>query len=250
MTMKIEINDKNTELLEKICKETSMNPSELMEHFLDNIHPIYSDYERRKNEDIEKRPFSVILSSLLHALKSKLLALDNVKNLIKSTDALLVIKGYFSADIYDIIPDFDKKSVSYSVGYDFCADTDNIYAYKNLFVNVEINQDYIVVSLNAYQPIFENIEITDKEINNTSNQINEYIRARHCEKFSPFATIAVELLPVRENPFNKLEPCFCIGIKLVAKANEASHIPSIEKTSLILREVQAIVAHELLELRS
>ena len=37
-----------------------------------------------------------------------------------------------------------------------------------------------------------------------------------------------------------------IGIKLIVKADKATHIPSIEKISLIAKEVHAIVHEELL----
>lgn len=116
----------------------------------------------------------------------------------------------------NINPDFDRRSISYSVGYDFCVDAANMYAYKALVIEVEINQDYIGVSHVVYLPTFESMEITDKNVNNTSNLIQEYIRARHSKKFSPFANIAVELLPIGENPVGpSLETHQYIGIKLM-----------------------------------
>ena len=133
------------------------------------------------------------------------------------------------------------------VGYDFCVDAANIYAYKNLAIDVEINQDYIEVSHVVYLPMFESMDITDKELNNTSNLVQEYIRARHREKFSPFANIAVQLLFIGENPYGSIQEAHqYIGIKLIIKADKATHIPSIEKIGLIAREVNAIVQHKLL----
>jgi hypothetical protein len=140
--MNIKINDNNSDLLEKICKETKSNPSQLIEYFLGVMHFLYSDYERQKNEGIEKRPFGEILANLFsHSFRSKLLTLDIEKRLIESTNELLGIKYYIGATIYNINPDFEKRSISYAVGYDFCVDAANIYAYKNLEIDVEINQD-------------------------------------------------------------------------------------------------------------
>ena len=79
-------------------------------------------------------------------------------------------------------------------------DAANIYAFKSLLIEVEINQDYIEVSHVVYLPTLESVNITDKTVNNTSNLLQEYIRAKHSKKFSPFANIAVELLPIGENP--------------------------------------------------
>jgi len=133
-------------------------------------------------------------------------------------------------------------------------DATNIYAYKNLEIDVEINQDYIEVSRVVYLPTFERIEIADKKLNNTSNLVQEYIRDKYRKEFSPFANIAVELLSTGEKPFVLgLENHFgfsqeahqYIEIRLIVKADKATHIPSIEKPSLIAREVHAIVNKEL-----
>ena len=78
--MNIEVKDGNNKLVEKICKEIEMNPSQLIEYLLGIIHFLYSDYERQKNEGIEKRSFSEILTNLfLHSFKSKLRTLDIAK---------------------------------------------------------------------------------------------------------------------------------------------------------------------------
>ena len=76
-----------------------------------------------------------------------------------------------------------------------------MYAYKSLLIEVEINQDYIEVSHVVYMPTFESMNITDKKMNDTSNLIQEYIRAKHRKKFSPFVNIEVEILPIGENPY-------------------------------------------------
>ena len=247
MMMNIKIKADKNNLLEKICKETKMNPSQLIEYFLGVMHFLYSDYERQKNEGVEKRSFSEILTNLFsHSLKSKLLTLDIVENLIESTNELLGIKNHIGAAIYNINPDFNRRSISYAVGYDFCVDAANIYAYKNLGIDVEINQDYIEVSYVVYLPTFESMEITDKKLNNTSNLIQEYIKDKYHKEFSPFENIAVELLPIGENPFGtRQEAHQYIEIRLIVKADKATHIPSIEKLSLIAREVHAIVNKEL-----
>jgi hypothetical protein len=246
--MNIEVKDGNNKLVERICKEIEMNPSQLMEFFLGVMNFLYSDYERQKNEGIEKQSFKEILTNLfLHSFKSKLRTLDIIEKLIESTNELLGIKNHIGASIYNINPDFDKRSISYVVSYDFCVDAAHVNGYKNLGIDVEINQDYIEVSHVAYVPTFESMEITDKKMVNTSKLIQEYIRAKHCKKFAPFANIAVELLPIGENHFSpSLETHQYIGIKLIVKADEATHIPSIEKISPIAREVHAIVHEELL----
>jgi hypothetical protein len=200
MMINIKIKADKNDLLEKVCKETQMNPSKLIEYFLGVIQ--FFDYERQKNEGIEKRPFSEILTNLsLHSFRSKLLTLGIAENLIESTNELLGIKNQIGAAIYNINPDFEKRSISYAVSYDFCVDAANIYGYKNLAIDVEINQDYIQVSHVVYLPTFESMEITDKELDNTSNLVQEYIRDRHRNKLSPFTNTAVELLYVGENPF-------------------------------------------------
>jgi hypothetical protein len=215
---------------------------------MDIMQHMYSDYERQKNVGVEKRPFSEILANLFsHPFKSKLLTLDIAKNLIESTNELLGIKDHIGAGIYNINPDFDKRSISYVIGYDFCVDASNMYAYTHLEIDVEINQDYIEISHVVYLPTFESMEITDKKLNNTSNLVEEYIRARHREKLSPFANISVELLPIEDNPFGHgSETRQSIGIKLIVKADKATHIPSIEKLNLISREVHELVHQELL----
>jgi hypothetical protein len=246
--MNIKISDNNSDLLEKICKETKSNPSQLIEYFLGVMHFLYSDYERQKNVGVEKRPFSEIFANLfLHSFRSKLLTLDIAKRLIESTNALLGIKDHIGAAIYNINPDFDEGSISYTIGYDFCVDASNTYAFQGLLIELEINQNYIEVSHLVILPVLESMNITDTKLNNTSTLIQEYIRNRHRGKFSPFANIAVELFSVGENPIgpgSKTDQS--LEIKLIVKADKATHIPSIEKLSLIAREVNAIVQHELL----
>jgi hypothetical protein len=246
--MNIEVKDGNNKLVEKMCKETEMNPSGLIEYLMGIMQHLYSDYERQKNAGVEKTSFKQILTNLfLHSFKSKLRTLDIAERLIEDTNELLGIKEYVGAVIHNINPDFDKRSVSYSVGYDFCVDAANMYAYKSLLIEVEINQDCIEVSHVVYMPMFESKEITDKKVNNTSNLIQEYIRAKHRKKFSPFGNIEVKILPIRTNPYGpSSEPIQSVGIKMIVKADEATHIPSIEKIGLIAKEVHAIVHEELL----
>ena len=84
-------------------------------------------------------------------------------------------------------------------------------------------------------------------MNNTSNLLQEYIRAKHRKKFSPFVNIEVKILPMRVNPYGpSSEPIQSVGIKLIIKADNATHIPSIEKIGLIAKEVHVIVHEELL----
>jgi hypothetical protein len=246
--MNIEIKDNNNDLLDKICKETQMNPSGLMEYFLGIIYRLYSDYHEQKNEGVENRPFTEILSNLfLHSFKSKMSTLDAAKNLIERTNELLGIKGYVGAGIYTLNPDFERRSTSYVVGYDFCEDAASASAHLHLEIDVEITPDYIEVSHVVYAPTFENTIISDKRVNITNTLLQEYIRARHREKFSPFANIAVEISLIGENPYgSSLEAHQYIRTKLIVRAHNASHIPSIREMSFIAREVRAIVHSELL----
>ena len=130
-----------------------------------------------------------------------------------------------------------------------------LLTYKNLEIGLEINQDYLEVSHVVYLSTFERMEITDKKLNNTSNLVQEYVRNKYRKEFSPFANIAVELLSTGEKPFVLgLENHFgfsqevhqYIRTKLTVKTDKATHIPSIERLSLVAREVHALVHHELL----
>ena len=80
-----------------------------------------------------------------------------------------------------------------------------------------------------------------------SKLVQEFFKAVYREEFSPFGNIEVKILPIRANPYGlSSEPIQSVGIKLIVKADKAAHIPSIEKISLIAKEVHAIVLEELL----
>jgi hypothetical protein len=243
--MNIELGDNVSHILEKICKETEMRPSQLMEFFIEIVQNLYSDYERQKDAEVEKESFQEILTNLFsHSFKSKLRTLDITENLIESTNELLGIKEYVGAIVHNINPDFDERSISYSIGYDFCVDAANMFAYRALVIEVEINQDYIEVSHVVYVPTFESKEITDKRIDHTSNLVQEFFKDVYHGEFSPFANIEIKLFPIRENPYSP-EPCECIAIKVIVKADKATHIPSIEKIGPIAGRVHSIVMEEL-----
>jgi hypothetical protein len=79
--MNIEVEDSHNKLLEKICNDTKLSPPQLIESLLYVMHFLYSDYERQKNAEVEKRLFSEILTNLfLHSFKSNLRTLDIAKN--------------------------------------------------------------------------------------------------------------------------------------------------------------------------
>lgn len=59
--MNIRIKADKAHHLDKICKEMKMNPSQLMEYFLDTIQHLYYDYERA---EVEKESFREILTNL------------------------------------------------------------------------------------------------------------------------------------------------------------------------------------------
>lgn len=244
--MNIRIKADKASHLGKICNDMKMSPSQLMEYFLDIVQNLYSDYERQKNAGVEKGSFNEILTNLFsHSLRSKLWTLDIAENLIESTNELLGIKEYNGAIIHNINPDFYERSISYSIGYDYCIDVSNTYAYKGLLLEVEINQDYIEVSHVVYMPTFETKEITDKRIDDTSNLVQEFFKEIYHEEFAPFANIEIKILPIRYNPYNLSEPIKSTAIKLVVKADKAENIPSIEKIGLMAGRIHAIVMEEL-----
>ena len=136
--MNIRIKGDKANRLEKICNELKMNPSQLIELLLEIMQYLYSDYARQKEAGIEKEPFKEILAKLfLHSFKSKLQTLDIAEKLIESTNELLGIEEYVGAIVHSINPDFYEKSISYTVGYDFCVDTANMFAYKALEIEVD-----------------------------------------------------------------------------------------------------------------
>jgi hypothetical protein len=244
--MNIEVKDSNSKLVEKICKETEMNPSQIMENLMYIMQQLYSDYERQKNAGVEKRPFKEIITNpFLDSFKSKLRTLNIAERLIESTNELLQIKDYIDAGIYNIDPDFDRRSISYIIGYEFCMESANMDAYKGLLIEVEINQDYIEVSNVVYLPLFESIKVTDKKVNDTSILVQDFIRDIHREEFSPFVNIEIKIFP-EDSPLGPIsETRQIIGIKLIVKADKASYMPSIEKVGLIIREVHALVIKKL-----
>jgi hypothetical protein len=244
MNIRIKIDKAND--LGRICKEMKMNPSQVMEYLLDIVQNLYSDFEREKNAEVKEESFEEILTNLFsHSFKSKLRTLNIAEKLIEGTNELLGIKEYVGAAIHNINPDFDNRSISYLIGYDFCVDAANMYAYKSLLIEVEINRDYIEVSHVVYLPTFENMNITDKEVNTTSDLVQEFFKDVYREEFSPFANIEIKILPIRVNPYNLSEPIQSIGIKLIIKTEKAENIPSIEKIGLFAREVHAIIVKEL-----
>src|SRR5918999_46752 len=142
--MNIRIKADKARHLGKICNELKMNPSQLMEFLIEIMQKLYSNYERQKDAKVEKESFREILTNLFsHSFKSKLETPDIAEKLIESTNELLRIKEHVGAIVHNINPDFYKKSICYTVGYDFCVDTANMFLYKALEIEVGINQDYI-----------------------------------------------------------------------------------------------------------
>jgi hypothetical protein len=244
--MKIKVKVDKAIHLGKICKEMKMNPSQLMEYLLDIVQNLHADYERQKDAEVEKKSFREILTNLFsHSFKSKLRTLDIAENLIGSTNELLGIREYVGAIIHNINLDFYERSVSYSIGYEYCIDASNTYAYRGLLLEVELNQDYIEVSHVVYLPTFESVNITDNRINHLSNHVQEFFKDVYHKEFSPFVNIDIKILPIRVDPYNLSESIQHIGIKLVVKADKAEYIPSIEKIGPIAGRVHSIVIEEL-----
>lgn len=177
---------------------------------------MYSDYQRQKDAGVEKESFKEILTNLFsHSFKSNLLTLNAAENLIGCTNELLGIKEYNGAIVHNINPDFYERSISYSVGYEYCIGASNTYAYQGLLLEVEINQDCIEVSYVVCLPTFESMDITDNRINDLSNRVYEFFKDVYHKEFSPFANIEIKILPIRVNPYNLSEPIQSVGIKLV-----------------------------------
>lgn len=161
--MNIKIKDDSSEILEKFCRNTSQTPSKVIESLIDVLYPVYLDYEKRRDAEIEKRSFNQVLSDLLrHISNSTVENLDVAPKLIETTNRVLGIKNYIGASIFDIQLDFDKRSISYFVGYRSCTNLN--YAFTALAISVEINQDHIQISELVYEPILESQEITDIEL--------------------------------------------------------------------------------------
>jgi hypothetical protein len=126
-------------------------------------------------------------------------------------------------------------------------DAADIYAYRGLLIEVGITQDYVEVSHLDYLPMLKGIEITDKKVNDTSILVQEFIRDVHHDEFAPFVNIEIKLCPTWDNPLGPhSERRQTIEIKLIVKADEGTYMPSIEKLSLLIREVHALVHRELL----
>ena len=115
-------------------------------------------------------------------------------------------------------------------------------AFKGLLINVEINQDYVEISHRTFPYIHESIEITDKKMEDTVNLVQEFIRNVHREEFSPFVNFDMEIFPIVETISERGQT---IGIKLIVKADKATHMPSLETISHIIREVHGIVFKKL-----
>jgi hypothetical protein len=244
--MNIKIKGDKASHLGKICNEMKMNPSQVMEYLLDIVQNLYADYERQKDAEVEKKSFREILTNLFsHSFKSKLRTLDITKNLIESTNELLGIKEYVGAFVHNINLDFYERSISYSIGYEYCIDASNTYAFRGLVLEVELNQDYVEVSHVVYLPTFESMDITDKMIDHTSSLVQEFFKDVYHGEFSPFANIEIKILPIRVNPYKLSEPIQSLGIKLVVKADKAEYIPSIEKLGPMAGRVHSVVAAEL-----
>jgi hypothetical protein len=237
--MNIEVKDNKTDLLKKICKEIEMDPAQLMEYLMNFMQDVYSEYERNKDAGTKKGTFKEILANLSFDLY-RLRTIE--ERLIESTNELLGIEEYVGAGIYNIAPDFDSRSIFYTIGYEF-VNADKMNALKGLLIDVEINQDYIEASNTQYL-YAGSIEITDRKASDTSNFAQEFIRDINHEEFSPYVNFDVEIIPEVDSLSFR---CQTIGIKLIVKADEATHMPHIETISRIIREVNEIVIKELSE---
>ena len=234
--MNFEVKDGNNKLVEKICKEIEMNPSQLIEYLIGIMQHLYSDYETQKNTGIKKGSLKEFLTNLFLD-KAKLRTPDIAEILIEGTNELLGIKEYIDAGIYNIDLDFYSKSFFYTIGYEF-VDAAKMNTFKGLLIDVEINQDYIEVSHRGFPPILESIDITDKKTEHTINHIQEFIRDAHRAEFSPFVNLDVVMFRVVNSIFQTM------GIKLIVKSDKATHMPSIETISHLIREVHGIVSKE------
>jgi hypothetical protein len=236
--MNIEVKDNHNRLLEKICKEIEVNQSQLVEYLLDLMQNVYSD-EREKNAGVEKGSFKEVLTNLSFDL-SRLRTIED--RLIESTNEVLGINEYVDASIYNIDPDLYGRSIFYTMGYEFCVDATDLDAYKGLLINVEMDQDYLKVSHVLYLHAVEGIEISDKKANGTSNLAQEFIREINRKEFSPFVNFDVEIFPIVDSISERPRT---IGIKLIVKTDNATHMPSIETISHIIREVHSMMIEKL-----
>jgi hypothetical protein len=245
--MNIKIKDDTSKILEKICRNTNQTPSELIESFVDTLYPLYLDYMNRINADIEKRSFNQILSDLFkHISNSTVENLELAPKLIEITDSLLGIKNHIGASVFDIKLDFDKRTISYDLGYQVC--TSSAYVYTALAISVEMNQDYIQISQLMYEPVPESMQITNADLSGTEDLIQDFIEDTYSKKLLPLANLSVHLHMMGSHPFEaKADLHEFIQIELTLKADEASNIPPIEKTGTLANEVRDVVREKLLK---
>jgi hypothetical protein len=245
--MNIEIKDDSSKILEKICRNTNQTPSEIIESVIDALYPLYLDYENRRNADIEKRSFDQILSDLFkHIFNSTVQNLEVAPKLIEITDRLLGIKNHIGASVFDIKLDFDKRAILYDIGYQIC--TSSTYVYTALLISVELNQDYVQISQLVYEPVLESTQITDADLSETEDLIQDFIEDTYSKKLLPFVNLSVQLYKMGSHPFDaKADLYEFLQIELTLKADKANQIPPIEKMGTLTNEVKYIVREKLLK---
>ncbi|HEY9387191.1 MAG TPA: hypothetical protein VIP70_09125 [Nitrososphaeraceae archaeon] len=253
--MNIEINDDNRASIEEMCEKMNLTPSQLVVELVSSANLLYPIYEKEGNKGIEKRVFEQIQQDLFkkyskkQSFNSKLITLHATDQLIESTNRLIGIRSHTDACIFDINPDFDKRSISYIVSYDFCVDCAHTNKYTALVIEVEINQDYIEVSQLVFLPIPESVAISGKHMSKINGLIQEYIKEKYGKELIPSTNISLKLRTMRSNPFNPIPDIHqYIAMKLTVKADKAIHIPHIEKMAPIMKSIQVIVQEKLLAL--
>ena len=243
--MNIRIKDKSS-ILEKICHDTNQTPSEIVETFVDALYPLYLEYKNRRNAEIEKRSFNQILSDFFkHMFNYNVENLEIAPKLIEITNSLLGIKTHMGASIFDIKLDFDKRAISYHIGYQTCATS--TYLFTAFAISVELNQDYIQISQLVFKPLLENTRITDDELRETEALIQEFVEDTFSKELLPYVNLSIHLYVIGSHPFSASSDLHQhIQIELTFKADSANHVPSMEKMGTIANVVQLAVTKELL----
>ena len=243
----IEVEDHIKVLIEEMCKEMNQTPSQLLLSLIPYAYLLYSSYEKDRKAGIEKRPFEQARQDLFEQwIKSRIRVLDVEDELVEITNKLIGMRvgSYEGTCVFDFNLDFDKKSISYALGYHFPTNSSQIHEYRTLMFEVEINQYYVQVSQIVFRPIVEGVQITENNLKDTTDFLQRYIEDKYVKKklLSPFANISAKVSTFGSHLINpRPDTRANIEIRLDVKADKAIHIPPVKKIVPIMEEILPIV---------
>jgi hypothetical protein len=250
--MNIEIEDHIKVFIEEMCKEMNQSPSQLLLSLIPYAYLLYLNYEKDRKAGIEKRPFEQARQDLFEQwIKSRIRVLDVEDELVEITNKLIGMRigSYMGTCVFDFNLDFDKRSISYALGYHFPSDSGQIHEYRTLLFEVEINPYYVQLSQLVFRPIVEGSQITENDLKDTTDFLQRYIEDKYVKKklLSPFTNISAKVSTFGYHPINpRPDTGANIEISLTVKAEKAIHIPSVKKIVPIMEEILPIVEEKLL----